>query len=245
MPAQTIQNGVRDGIALVDTATQQVFDVLSYENGSANGAITQAQPGAGWAGDHRPDGGRHADRRGRRRHHERGLVRVTASPAASTPTCRPTDWIRAFPTPGVANTVLNETDRPAEADLCRLQSPLTFSVSAGATTPLVLGRVIENPLTDPAGSDPGIEMQVGHGPVGTDPRANPAWIWSDAAFTAQAGDEDEYADSFTAPAAGSYAHTYRFSLDGTNFTYCDSNGAGSDPGAEFSPDQLGTITVTP
>ena len=239
-----IQNGARDGIALVDTESVDVLDALSYENGGANGAITQAQPGGGWPGTiDLTEGG--IPTAGEADDIESDEASVSRIPSGLDTDAPLDDWIRAFPTPGVANTVLNETDRAAEADLCRLQSPLSFSVSAGAATPSVVGRVIEDPLTDPAGADPSIEMQVGFGPIGTDPRANPAWSWSDAAFSVQVGDEDEYAKSFTAPAAGSYAHAYRFSLDGTNFTYCDSNGAGSDPGAEFSPDQLGTMTVIP
>ena len=42
-----IQNGERDGIALVNTQDGTVYDALSYEHASAFGAITQAMPNQG------------------------------------------------------------------------------------------------------------------------------------------------------------------------------------------------------
>jgi hypothetical protein len=60
------------------------------------------------------------------------------------------------------------------------------------------------------------------------------------------GNDDEYVGTFTAPAAGTYAYTYRFSFDaGLNWTYCDLNGAGSNAGLAFESAQLGVLTVTP
>jgi hypothetical protein len=51
LPNNTIQNGSSDGIALLETGTQRVWDALSYENTSASGAITLARPNqVAWSG---------------------------------------------------------------------------------------------------------------------------------------------------------------------------------------------------
>jgi hypothetical protein len=61
----------------------------------------------------------------------------------------------------------------------------------------------------------------------------------------QVGNDDEYQRQIIAPAAGTYAYGYRFSLDGLQWTYCDLDGAGSNSGLDFSSAQLGSMTVTP
>ena len=62
----------------------------------------------------------------------------------------------------------------------------------------------------------------------------------------QAGNDDEYMRSFLAPSPGSYRYTYRVSVDaGESWTYCDLDGAGSDPSMSFDLADLGTMTVTP
>jgi hypothetical protein len=68
--------------------------------------------------------------------------------------------------------------------------------------------------------------------------------WFPASFNTQYGNDDEYQASFTAPEQGNYIYTARFSLDGVNWTYCDSNGAGSNPGHEYSNQDLTYMLVT-
>jgi hypothetical protein len=83
----------------------------------------------------------------------------------------------------------------------------------------------------------------------TDPRVPiPAilanWYFFDAAYNLQVGGNDEYVASFTAPAPGTYRYTYRFSSDGGGvWTYCDTDGAGSNGGLGFSTTSLGTMVV--
>ena len=237
-----IQDGVRDGMALFDTQTLTVFDALSYENGGANGAITQAQPNPpGPASMDLTESGTPTP--GAADDLSSGTSAVARIPNGADTNVPADDWKLAFPTPGAANTVMNETDLPAEADYCNIQFPQNLIVESGDPV-TIFGRVIESPLTDPPAADPAVEMQVGYGPEGTDPRRPAGWTWADATFNSQDEDEDEYQGTFTAPAAGSYRYAYRVTFDGANYTYCDTNGAGAQPGLEFSPDLAGTMTVT-
>lgn len=140
----------------------------------------------------------------------------------------------------------NETGTPQEADYVVLQFPSTISVSSGETTPLIFGRVFENDVAQTAesGADPQVVAQVGYGPAGSDPRSAAGWTWVGAVFNLQAGNDDEYMGQLTAPAAGTYAYTYRFSFDGgASFTYADLDGAGSNSGQDFSASTLGQMTV--
>ena len=146
---------------------------------------------------------------------------------------------------GSEDATVNESDLPAEIDSCVLQSPFSLTVTAGQTTPLVHGRAYEAGITNPAGANAKVQAQVGYGPAHINPTTQSGWQWFSATFTQQYGDDDEYQGTFTAPAAGSYRYTYRVSLDGGRWTYCDLNGAGSNAGLTFDPAELPVLTVAP
>ena len=153
---------------------------------------------------------------------------------------------QATPTSSIA---VNETDVAAEIDWCKLQHPLTLSVNSGVVT-YMYGLVYELTYTDQStGAHPDIRSDFGYGPTGTDPRTDANWIFAPATFNPDGmhlitnPNDDEYQYAFTAPAAGSYLYTFRFTRDGTNYTYCDTDGAGSNPTLIFSPSALGTLTV--
>ena len=138
----------------------------------------------------------------------------------------------------------------ATPDFVNLQFPSTLTVQAGMLTDLIFGQIWEAGLTESAGADPTIVAQLGYGPLGSDPETDTGWTWIDATFNVQAGNNDEYVASFTAPVrGGQYAYTYRFAIDdGVNpltFTYGDLDGNGENAGLSFDPSQLGTLTVLP
>jgi hypothetical protein len=139
---------------------------------------------------------------------------------------------------------LNETDLPAEADFCNLQYPLSFTVTSGQPTPIIYGQLYEAGVTEAAGPPAGWIAQVGYGPAGSHPYFSGGWQYHDASYNAQILNNDEFLASFTAPAQGAYAITYRFSNDGGIYwTYCDGDGAGSNGGLDFDAFQLGSMTV--
>ncbi len=145
-----------------------------------------------------------------------------------------------------AGPAANETNVAGELDYCALQFPQTLTVQSGASTGLVFGRVYEAGVTEAAGPSPAVVAQLGYGPTTSNPELQMGWTWLDASFNVQAGNDDEYGLAFTAPAAGTYAYAYRFSIDGgLTWTFCDTDGAGSNPGLEFETVEVGILTVTP
>ncbi|MBS2032290.1 MAG: lamin tail domain-containing protein [Deltaproteobacteria bacterium] len=149
----------------------------------------------------------------------------------------------------------NETGSASEVGYCVLQAPATLSLAPGADSGLVYGRYYQNGLTPSASGAANVIAQVGFGPPSANPENQAGWTWSTtpAAFNAACHTDpgnpcqnnDEYMQSFTAPAAtGTYAYTYRFSIDnGATWTYCDLDGAGSNSGLQFDVTQLPTLTV--
>ena len=142
--------------------------------------------------------------------------------------------------------VRNETDLASEADFCNLQFPTTMTVTTGLTTPAVFGQIFEAGVTDAAGQGAGLTGEVGYGPNASNPTTTSTWQWFATTYNVDVGNNDEFLGTFTAPAAGTYSYTYRFSFDGgLNWTYCDLDGAGSNAGLAFESTQLGVLTVTP
>ena len=140
---------------------------------------------------------------------------------------------------------------PMDVDFCNLRFPTSFAAAAGSTSPFIYGRIFEDDngvLTSSPGAHPSIVAQVGHGPLGSDPRGgNPAWLWIPATFNLQVGNDDEYQATFIVPFAPTNtqrSYTYRFSVDnGANYTYCDTDGNGTNGGLSFSTANLGTLTI--
>jgi cysteine-rich repeat protein len=154
----------------------------------------------------------------------------------------------ASPAADCACTAMNESDDVLEADYCNVQYPSSLSVSAGSSTGYIYGQIYEAGITEAAGPNPDIRAQIGWGLPTKNPQYEP-WNWTNAAYSTQAGGNDEYAESFTAPASGSYRYVFRFSLDqGVTWTYCDNNnvgdfGSGSNPGLLFSTEDEPVLIV--
>ena len=150
----------------------------------------------------------------------------------------------AQPTHGAA---LNESDVPEEADFCKIAFPHQAMVDAGVGV-LVYGQIFESGMTDPQGPNPAISAEVGFGPFGSDPRVHGGWSYSGASFNVQVGfppTTDEYVGTITVYSPDTYWYVYRFSLDGgTDYTYCDINGAGSNAGLDYEIYSNGNLTVT-
>ena len=161
--------------------------------------------------------------------------------------CDPSPAVWSWTVTDPPYTAVNETDADSEADLCTLVSPLTINGTHTGGSTQVIGGLVEASRTPGAGSDPRVFAQVGRGPQGTDPRTDPGWGWLDAQFFTQVGDEDRYVAQLPhlAAGAGTYSYAFRFSVDeGATTTYCDTNGAGSNPGADFSTANLGVMTLS-
>jgi len=134
-----------------------------------------------------------------------------------------------------------------EINWCILQYPSSFNVLASQQSVSVFGRVYQASITpDPAVNPPVLKAQVGYGPASVNPTTQSGWIWTNAGYNTGFIDldNDEFFGTITAPATtGSYRYAFRFSPDGLNWTYCDSDGSGSNVFLEFDLDKLGVMTV--
>ncbi|MFT3776093.1 MAG: lamin tail domain-containing protein [Minicystis sp.] len=144
----------------------------------------------------------------------------------------------------------NESGAALEADYCTTQFPLSLSVQTGTATGNIYGQIYETGVTEANGANASVLAQLGYGPTTANPEYEQGWLWASTTYNVQAGNNDEYQASFTAPAAGTYRYAYRFSLDnGASWTYCDNNqsdaGAGSNNGLAFDLENLAALTVTP
>ena len=140
----------------------------------------------------------------------------------------------------------NESGVDAEIDYCNVQFPTSLSLMPGQMSPTVYGRVYEATITDPAGPSAIIVGELGLGPANVNPTTQSGYTFFPTTFNVQMGNDDEYQASLTAPMTpGSYRYVYRFTKDGQKWTYCDLNGAGSDPGLTFDLTQLPVLTVAP
>lgn len=123
---------------------------------------------------------------------------------------------------------------------CGLVFPASMNHIAGAApTANFYGQVYIDNYTSGAGQQPGVMAQVGYGPDGVAP-TNPAWIWANASFNVQQGNNDEYQGNFVVSTAGSYDTAYRFSTTGgTSWTVCGTGGP-----TPFVPGELNVAAST-
>ncbi len=128
---------------------------------------------------------------------------------------------------------------PVGIDWCNLQFPSALALKVGQSTGQMYGRVYGLGVTEAAGAGPLLSAEVGFGPPGSNPDST--WSWSAATYNQEEPNgQEEWQGAFTAPAAGSYSYTFRFSYDGGTQVYCDLDG--TDNGVSTS--QLGALTTT-
>ncbi len=178
------------------------------------------------------------------------------------------DFINAAPVPrdsasptaicgcSTPSVVMNESGQTSEADYCSLQfvagnPPANFNVSlaAGATSPTVYGQLYEAGLTP--GSVAGVVAEVGVGPLNVNPETQSGWQWfptTQNVSCASCGNNVEFQGTFTLPGTATPGSTWGFAFrysvtSGTSWTYCDDNGAGSNPTLSWEVTHLGRVAV--
>jgi hypothetical protein len=136
---------------------------------------------------------------------------------------------------------------PIDIGWCNIQHPAEAAETADIPKTDIFGQVWAEGHTDLPGQAPFIFVQIGYGPLDTNPEelagsdADP-WSWKSAYYNLDAGNNDEYMSKLLIHEPGEYAYAFRVSGDGgAGFIYCDKDG--SENG--FSVDQLGHVTVEP
>lgn len=141
-----------------------------------------------------------------------------------------------------------EPKPPEVVDWGRLDAPLTLDVRSTDPMPDVFAEAYEPGVTVGGGGDGLVAAEVGWGPPGSDPReAGTGWTWVPATYDGPGGDTGNNAifqGTLGPVVGGTYAYTFRFSLDsGTTWLAVDSDGA-SASGTDFSTTSLGTLTLS-
>jgi hypothetical protein len=139
-------------------------------------------------------------------------------------------------------TLLDFIDNLPEAefvDWANTQWPPSISIPIGASTPDIFGQVWIDGVTSDPGPAEGVYAQLGIGQADTDPRDG-EWMWYDAMFNTDTGNNDEYKASVVMNEGGQYSYVYRYSLNDGPWLYADLEGPVAD-GDDFSA--MGSLTV--
>lgn len=145
-----------------------------------------------------------------------------------------------------------------EIAYCKIQYPYSTVLPVPGDSEMIYARVYYPELTSSTVENPTVSGEIGIGPVGTDPRSNPDWYFTPAKYNKTEWSIDTNNAEYMAKLRvyrgySSRSFVARFSIDGgLNYTYCDTNGSGSNvnlmgtyyPELEFTLDKLGLITVT-
>ena len=123
-----------------------------------------------------------------------------------------------------------------------LQWPPTMNhtISTINRTDNAYGQVWIDGVTNEPGVTEGLRAQLGFGPDGSNPASNTAWVWVEATFNGDAGNNDEFVASLLPEAVGTYDYAYRYSTtNGRDWVYADLDGIQNG----YSLAQSGSLTV--
>ena len=113
----------------------------------------------------------------------------------------------------------------------------TISVVDG--TDNAYGQVWIDGATSQPGATEGLLAQLGFGPDGSNPDGNPDWIWVDASFNVDAGNNDEFVASLLPEVTGRFDYVYRYSTTiGRDWVYADLDGPFASGGLPPNPGDL-------
>ena len=101
---------------------------------------------------------------------------------------------------------------------------LTHTISATTRTDNIYGQIFIDGATNKPGPTPGVQAQVGFGPVGSKPAGNPSWTWVTSTFNGDAGNNDEFVGTLQPTSVGTFSYAYRYSTTLRDWTYADLNG---------------------
>ncbi|HSQ16343.1 MAG TPA: alpha-amylase family glycosyl hydrolase, partial [Anaerolineales bacterium] len=117
---------------------------------------------------------------------------------------------------------------------------MNHTISTTDRTDTAYGQVWIDGVTYQPGLSPNLRAQLGFGPDGSMPADNSDWVWVEAAFNVDAGNNDEFMANLLPEAVGEYDYAYRYSTtDGRDWLYADLDGTGNG----YDPAQAGSLTV--
>ena len=126
----------------------------------------------------------------------------------------------------------------------RLDAPpaVEQTLSAIEEGPPVGALVRVDGVTGASGPTVGIRAEIGFGPEGTDPVAEPGWTWTTATFEGDVAGADRFVARLRPEEAGTHAVSLRVSTTGgTSWTYADRDGHANG----YQPEQAVRLAVLP
>jgi hypothetical protein len=168
-------------------------------------------------------------------------------------------WVRTcllatFLTGALVNAIDAPTKEPAGASKdakaapsigwANLQWPHALNHTVGVTnrTENVYGQIWIDGVTSQPGATPNVLAQLGFGPAGSNPQSSSSWVWVDAAFNVDVGNNDEFAAKLLPESAGTYDYIYRYAAAPSGpWVYADTKGL-VPPGQ--APENPGKLTAT-
>ncbi len=119
---------------------------------------------------------------------------------------------------------------------------MTHTISAVNRTDNAYGQVWIDGATIQPGATESLRAQLGFGPSGSNPNSNPAWVWYDASFNVDAGNNDEFVASMVPESVGSFDYVYRYTTtNGRDWLYADLNGPVLSGVAPSNPGKLTVV----
>ena len=120
---------------------------------------------------------------------------------------------------------------------------MTHTISVVNRTETAYGQVWIDGATNQPGATPSLRAELGFGPEGTDPATNTNWIWEEAEFNVDAGNNDEFMASMLPQSTGTFDYVYRYTTtNGQDWLYADLSGPIT---AGNLPTNPGKLTVNP
>jgi hypothetical protein len=128
-----------------------------------------------------------------------------------------------------------------KVDWCNIQWPYEMTVVVNNESDSIYSQVYEEGVTEPIGQGRGIKGQLGYGRAQDNPTIDDKkWIWVDAKFNVDAGNNDEYFARLTPSEEGDFLYAFRYTMDdGNTWVYCDIDGSQNG----FSLEQAGRLKV--
>jgi hypothetical protein len=117
---------------------------------------------------------------------------------------------------------------------------MTHTISAVNRTPNAYGQAWIDGITSQPGATESLRAQLGFGPSNSNPDGNTAWVWVDASFNVDTGNNDEFVASMLPEAVGPYDYAYRYTTtNGRDWVYADLDGIGNG----YDSSLAGKLTV--
>jgi hypothetical protein len=128
-----------------------------------------------------------------------------------------------------------------------LQFPSTGAVCQGSPF-TSYGKVFIAGITNLAGDDSNITAEFGYSSTNNNPNSG-GWSWLPATYQGQALNDDEYTNTFSPPAAGTFYYTFRFRFGTTcDWVYGGYNGGfwngGTNVNGVLTVNALPTVSIT-